>query len=117
MTPFHALAVVVDLRDNLLIRTGKTWNIMERFQVGHCTSLNIIGHHATFHFTFQGRRAELLAELQRVLPAGPTGPHRPSLCFRVVQENEIWCCSKCKTCTYYVLTFAYLVDPSGFFLE
>lgn len=81
--------------------------------------LDIIGHHATFHFTFQGRRAELLAELQRVLPAGPTGPtgpHRPSLCFRVVQENEIWCCSKCKTCTYYVFTFAYLVDPSGFFL-
>lgn len=36
----------------------------------------------------QGRRAELLAELQRVLPAGPAGPpHRPpSLCFRVVQE-------------------------------
>lgn len=34
----------------------------------------------------QGRRAELLAELQRVLPTGPTGPHRPSLCFRVVQE-------------------------------
>lgn len=41
----------------------------------------------------QGRRAELLAELQRVLPGGagqpprdPRHPRPPSLCFRVVQE-------------------------------
>ena len=65
---------------------------MERFRVGHGTSLGIIGDHCAEYlmprFATQGRRAELLAELQRVLPAGPAGPpHRPpSLCFRVVQE-------------------------------